>query len=226
MIRVRAANGESSCRSGPSFGEWLPYDQIPPIMRDAMISVEDRRFRTHIGVDPIGIVRALGVGVTSGPPGAGRLDHHPAARPQHLPDQQPHLRPQDQGGDPGAGARAQFSKDQILELYLNRVYFGGGAYGIDAASRRFFGHSATSSEPRRSGDHRRPGQGAVQLFADRRRRGGARAPGVVLRRWSRTASSPPPRPPRVHPANVRSSRPPTRTASAISPTGCCRSSTR
>src|SRR6185503_14792991 len=36
----------------------------------------------------------------------------------------------------------RFSKDQILELYLNRVYFGGGAYGIDAASRRFFGHSA------------------------------------------------------------------------------------
>src|SRR3546814_16132624 len=37
----------------------------------------------------------------------------------------------------------RFTKDQILELYLNRVYFGGGAYGIDAASRRFFGHSAT-----------------------------------------------------------------------------------
>src|SRR3546814_12797611 len=37
----------------------------------------------------------------------------------------------------------KFSKEQILELYLNRVYFGGGAYGIDAASRRFFGHSAT-----------------------------------------------------------------------------------
>ena len=67
----------------------------------------------------------------------------------------------------------RFSKDQILELYLNRVYFGGGAYGIDAASRRFFGHSATELEHRRGGDHRRPGQGAVQLFADRRRRGRA-----------------------------------------------------
>jgi penicillin-binding protein 1A len=38
----------------------------------------------------------------------------------------------------------KFSKDQILELYLNKVYFGGGAYGIDAASRKFFGHPATS----------------------------------------------------------------------------------
>src|SRR3546814_14201093 len=37
----------------------------------------------------------------------------------------------------------KFSKEQILDLYLNRVYFGGGAYGVDAASRRFFGHSAT-----------------------------------------------------------------------------------
>ena len=68
----------------------------------------------------------------------------------------------------------KFSKDQILELYLNRVYFGGGAYGIDAASRRFFGHSADRSCRCRGGDHRRPGQGAVQLFADRRRRGRAR----------------------------------------------------
>src|SRR3546814_14411079 len=42
----------------------------------------------------------------------------------------------------------KFSKDEILELYLNKVYFGGGSYGIDAASRRFFGHSARSEERR------------------------------------------------------------------------------
>ena len=54
MIRVRAANGEVIQSMGPVFGEWLPYDRIPPIMRDAMTSVEDRRFRSHIGVDPIG----------------------------------------------------------------------------------------------------------------------------------------------------------------------------
>jgi len=63
MIRVRAANGQVLVQMGPSFGRWLTYDQIPPEMRAAMISTEDRRFRSHIGVDPIGIVRALGAAV-------------------------------------------------------------------------------------------------------------------------------------------------------------------
>src|SRR5689334_5036812 len=60
MIRVRAANGQVLVSEGPSFGKWLPYDQIPPEMRAAMISVEDRRFRSHPGVDPIGLARAVG----------------------------------------------------------------------------------------------------------------------------------------------------------------------
>src|ERR1043165_7738421 len=59
MIRVRAANGQVLVSLGPSSGRWLTYDQIPPEMRAAMISTEDRRFRSHIGVDPIGIGRAL-----------------------------------------------------------------------------------------------------------------------------------------------------------------------
>src|ERR671921_2333237 len=60
MIRVRAANGAVLVSLGPSFGKWLPYEQIPPEMRAAMISTEDRRFRSHLGVDPIGITRAVG----------------------------------------------------------------------------------------------------------------------------------------------------------------------
>ena len=58
-IRVRAANGAVLLSLGPSFGRWLPYDQIPQEMRAALISTEDRRFRSHIGVDPIGIGRAI-----------------------------------------------------------------------------------------------------------------------------------------------------------------------
>src|SRR6185503_9973172 len=58
-IRVRAANGTVLVSMGPTFGEWLTYDQIPTEMRAAMIAVEDRRFRSHIGVDPLGIGRAL-----------------------------------------------------------------------------------------------------------------------------------------------------------------------
>src|SRR6059058_985745 len=66
MIRVRAANGQVLVSLGPSFGRWLTYDQIPPEMRAAMISTEDRRFRSHIGVDPIGLVRAIGSAVLEG----------------------------------------------------------------------------------------------------------------------------------------------------------------
>src|SRR5436305_248698 len=66
MIRVRAANGQVLVSMGPSFGTWLTYDRIPPEMRAAMISTEDRRFRSHPGVDPIGIVRSVKVRVETG----------------------------------------------------------------------------------------------------------------------------------------------------------------
>ena len=75
MIRVRAANGTVLVSLGPSFGQWLPYDEIPPEMRAAMIAVEDKRFRGHIGVDPIGVA-ALDQGALRDRPLARR-----AARP-------------------------------------------------------------------------------------------------------------------------------------------------
>ena len=59
MIRVHAADGTVIVSLGPSYGEWLPYDRIPLVMREAMVSVEDRRFRSHIGVDPIGLARSI-----------------------------------------------------------------------------------------------------------------------------------------------------------------------
>src|SRR3982751_6175127 len=55
MIRVRAANGAVLVNIGPSFGQWLKYNDIPPEMRAAMIAVEDKRFRSHLGVDPLGV---------------------------------------------------------------------------------------------------------------------------------------------------------------------------
>jgi len=143
MVRVRADDGTIIQTMGPVFGEWLRYDQIPPMMRDAIVATEDRRFRYHPGVDPIGIARALEVRATRGHwAQGGSTITQQLARNIFL------------NNDFSFGRKVReailalalewrFSKDQILELYLNRVYFGGGAYGIDAASRRFFGHSAT-----------------------------------------------------------------------------------
>jgi penicillin-binding protein 1A len=58
MIRVHAADGSVIVSLGPSFGRWLTIDQIPQVMKDAMVSVEDKRFYYHPGVDPVGMARA------------------------------------------------------------------------------------------------------------------------------------------------------------------------
>ena len=135
-----------------------------------MISVEDKRFRSHIGVDPIGIARSVKVRVETGSwRQGGSTITQQLARNIFLTNSRTFGRKIKEVVLALAIER-KFSKNQILELYLNRVYFGGGAYGIDAASRRFFGHSADRCQPGRSGDHRRAGQGAVQLLAHRRRR--------------------------------------------------------
>src|SRR5256885_6494166 len=142
MIRVRAANGQVLVSLGPSFGKWLPYDQIPPEMRAAMIAVEDKRFRSHLGVDPIGIARSIKVRLDTGHwRQGGSTITQQLARNIFLTNSRTFGRKIKEGVLALALER-KFTKDQILELYLNRVYFGGGAYGIDAASRRFFGHGA------------------------------------------------------------------------------------
>ena len=142
MIRIRAADGSVLVTMGPSFGQWLPYDKIPATMRAAMISVEDRRFRSHLGVDPIGMARSVKVRLDTGHwKQGGSTITQQLARNIFLTNSRTFGRKVREGVLALALER-KFSKDQILELYLNRVYFGGGAYGIDAASRTFFGHGA------------------------------------------------------------------------------------
>jgi penicillin-binding protein 1A len=142
MVRVRAANGQVLLSLGPSFGRWLTYEQIPPEMRAAIISTEDRRFRTHVGVDPIGIARSIQVRVASGHwRQGGSTITQQLARNIFLTNNRTFVR-KIKEGILALALERKFTKDQILELYLNRVYFGGGAYGIDAASRKFFGHGA------------------------------------------------------------------------------------
>jgi len=142
MIRVRAANGQVLVSMGPSFGQWLTYDRIPPEMRAALISTEDRRFRSHIGIDPVGLIRAIGSAVIEGHRvRATSTITQQLARNIFLTNKRDYVRKLKEAILALALER-KFSKDQILELYLNREYFGGGAYGIDAASRKFFGHGA------------------------------------------------------------------------------------
>jgi len=146
MIRVHAADGTVIFSSGPSFGRWLSFDQIPEVMKTAMVSVEDKRYYYHPGVDPIGMARAAAYAIEIR--GTGRRMQGASTITQQV------ARNIFLNNSYSAGRKLRemilalamerkFSKRQILELYLNKVYFGGGAYGIDAASRRFFGHPAT-----------------------------------------------------------------------------------
>ena len=141
-VRVRAADGSVLVSLGPSFGRWLSYNQIPEIMKEAMIAVEDRRFHYHPGVDPLGIARGIKVSFQREDKvrGVSTITQQ-LARNIFLTNSRSYGR-KVREGILALALERRFSKEQILELYLNRVYFGGGAYGIDAASRRFFGHSA------------------------------------------------------------------------------------
>ncbi|MDQ3477897.1 MAG: PBP1A family penicillin-binding protein [Pseudomonadota bacterium] len=142
MIRIHASNGAILVSLGPSFGEWVRYDRIPGEMRAAMVAIEDKRFRSHVGVDPIGIARSLKVRMQTGSwTQGGSTITQQLARNIFLTNSRTFGRKIKEAVLALALER-KFSKDQILELYLNRVYFGGGAYGIDAASRRFFNHGA------------------------------------------------------------------------------------
>ncbi len=142
MIRVHAADGSVIVSLGPSYGEWLSYDRIPAVMREATVAVEDRRFYQHPGVDPIGIVRSFVVNYEKGRrvQGASTLTQQ-LARTVFLNSQKKFGR-KFREAILALALERKFSKEQVLELYLNKVYYGGGAYGIDAASRKFFGHGA------------------------------------------------------------------------------------
>jgi penicillin-binding protein 1A len=141
-VEIRGDDGTVLASFGPSYGEWLSFAEIPATMKNAMITVEDRRFWHHPGIDPIGIVRAFVVNTLSGDKaqGASTITQQ-LARNLFLTASKDYTRKLREVVLALAMERT-YSKEAILELYLNRVYFGGGAYGIDAASRKFYGHSA------------------------------------------------------------------------------------
>jgi len=142
MIRIRAADGTVIQSLGPSFGRWLTFKQLPKEMKEAMVAVEDRRYYMHPGVDPIGITRSFYVRAIE-----GRWTQGGSTITQQLA-RNIYLNSNKEFGRKireiilALAMETKFSKEQILELYLNKVYFGGGAYGVDAASRKFFDHGA------------------------------------------------------------------------------------
>lgn len=143
-VVIRARDRTELITIGPGYGRWLPYEEIPDTMVAAMKAVEDRRFDRHPGVDPIGILRSAYVNFRAGHRvQGGSTITQQLVRNIFLTNQRS-FRRKIREQILALAVEREFSKQQIMELYLNRVYFGGGAYGIDAASRRFFGHPAST----------------------------------------------------------------------------------
>jgi penicillin-binding protein 1A len=143
MIVVRARDGTELVTIGPSYGKWLPAPEIPQVMKDAILSTEDKRYYSHIGVDPVGLVRSIYIRFKDGAwRQGGSTITQQLARTVFLNNTKTFGR-KIREGVLALAMEWKFSKSQILELYLNKVYFGGGSYGVDSASRKFFGHSGT-----------------------------------------------------------------------------------
>src|SRR5438045_1682781 len=122
---------------------FVPLAHIPQSLRDAVIATEDRRFYSHFGVDPIGVARAVYQNYRR-----GRIVEGGSTITQQLtkvlfltPDKS--LERKMKEAALALELERRYSKDRILEMYLNQVYFGNGAYGVEAASRTYFGKSVT-----------------------------------------------------------------------------------
>jgi penicillin-binding protein 1A len=135
-------NGRTIARRGEVSQEAIQAEDLPQNLVDAVWRWRTGAFYGHFGVDLIGTdPRRLGQSARR-PGGAGRLDNHPAIGQESLPDVRAHLYPQGQEMMLALWLERRFTKDEILALYLNRVYFGAGAWGAEAASRRYFGKAA------------------------------------------------------------------------------------
>ncbi len=141
MIVVRARDGSELVTIGPSYGKWLAAPEIPQVMKDAILSTEDKRYYSHIGIDPVGVLRSVQIRLQAGAwRQGGSTITQQLARTIFLNNTKTFGRKLREGVL-ALALEWKFSKSQLLELYLNKVYFGGGAYGVDSASRKFFGHS-------------------------------------------------------------------------------------
>jgi penicillin-binding protein 1A len=141
-IRIVAADGQLISNRGKMGGEAVALRELPYYVSAAVISIEDKRFYDHWGVDPIGIVRAaLGNFQEGRITGGGSTITQQLAKNLFLtPDQ--NIGRKIQEALLALWLERNYSKDDILELYLNRVFFGYGATGIEAAAQTYFGKSA------------------------------------------------------------------------------------
>ncbi|HEY1381985.1 MAG TPA: PBP1A family penicillin-binding protein [Dongiaceae bacterium] len=141
-VALLAADGTLIASYGDLYGDSVKLSDLPPYLPAAVLSTEDRRFYSHWGLDLRGIARALYVNFKAGDTvqGGSTITQQVAKNLFLTPERSLHRKGQEMLL--ALWLEHTFTKDQILELYLNRVYFGAGTYGVDAAARKYFGRTA------------------------------------------------------------------------------------
>ena len=147
-IRILAADGSLISNRGQTGGEAVTYRELPYYVPAAIIASEDRRYMSHFGVDPIGLISVavesvkstLSSGELDVTRGASTITQQVAKNLFLTPDQT--LGRKIQEMILAVWLEQNFTKEEILELYMNRVHFGSGATGIEAAAQTYFGISA------------------------------------------------------------------------------------
>ena len=141
-IKIVDVNGELLANRGSTGGEAIPLDAMSPYIPQAVMAIEDRRFYSHFGVDPIGLTRAMTRNLLSGRmmQGGSTITQQLAKNMFLTPDRT--LERKVQEVLLAFWLESKYSKDQILAMYLNRVFFGSNSYGVEAAARRYFNKSA------------------------------------------------------------------------------------
>ena len=141
-VTLLDVKGRVIAKRGLTQGETVSAEALPAYVGNAFIAAEDRRFRSHFGIDLWGLARAFTVNLREGAfvQGGSTLTQQ-LAKNLFLKPERTIQRKLDEAVL-ALSLEARYTKDQILTLYLNRVYFGAGVYGIEAASERFFGKPA------------------------------------------------------------------------------------
>lgn len=141
-VTVVATDGKRLATRGDMGGVAVPIGELPPYLPKAFVAIEDQRFFSHFGLDPEGLARAFVTNLTS-----RRLRQGGSTLTQQLAKnlfltQERTASRKIQELVLALWLEHKFTKNEILDLYLNRVYFGAGAYGVEAAAQRYFGKSA------------------------------------------------------------------------------------
>jgi penicillin-binding protein 1A len=135
-------NGSEVGHRGAIVGERLKLEEMPAFLPAAFIAMEDRRFYSHNGIDPLGLGRALLLDLRARHwVAGGSTISQQTAKIVYTNQQRTMSRKLTELID-AAGLEKSLSKREILQLYLNRIYLGSGAYGVDGASRVYFGTGA------------------------------------------------------------------------------------